>query len=369
MNKLISLKTILLTSPMLLTTAFASEQPTAQDLVGKVYGGAHMLYINTDNDRLMTANPNSNVDHGSGFGGELGYRLTESTEFRFSYSNINLVKENNGFSEPDASSAVIDALYFPTQKNFYLLGGIDYLDIVNTKASLDLGAGYRHYLSERAALYIEGKGHYQFSDHFKDSSVRVGFVYFFGGESKSSPVKQQTSPVKAAPVAASVTPVVAAVAVKDADKDGVLDNDDRCANTPVVDKVDERGCTVFTEEQKTKHLLVNFDNNKAIVKAEYLAEIEKMADFLNTHPEVSLVIEGHTSKVGGSAYNKNISQQRADAIVDVLVKQFSIDSTRLSAVGYGEERLVALGDDKAAHAKNRRIEAKVEVTKQVAISR
>jgi len=148
MNKLFCLKTILLTSPLLLTTAYANEQPNAEDLVGKVYGGAHLLHINTDNDRLMTANPNSNVDHGSGFGGELGYRFTESTEFRLSYTDINLVKENVGSIEPDASSTAIDALYFPTKQNFYVVGGIDYLDIVDGKTSLDLGAGYRHYLSE-----------------------------------------------------------------------------------------------------------------------------------------------------------------------------------------------------------------------------
>lgn len=366
MNKLFCLKTLLLASPLLLTPALANEQPAAQDLVGKVYGGAHLLYMNIDNDRLMSADPYSSVDHGSGFGGELGYRLTESTEFRFSYSKINLVHEYVGFSEPDASSAVIDALYFPTQQNFYVIGGIDYLDIANTKASLDLGAGYRHYLSERAAIYIEGKGHYQFSDHFKDSSARIGFVYFFGDDSKSSTAKQQTAPANTAP---ATTPVVAAIAVVDADKDGVVDNNDRCPNTPVIDKVDERGCTVFTEEQKTMHLLVNFDNNKAIVKTEFLPEIEKMADFLKSHSEVSLVIEGHTSKVGSAAYNKKISQQRATAIVDILVDKFAIDSDRLSAVGYGEERLIDLGDNHAADVQNRRIEAKVEVTKQVAISR
>jgi flagellar motor protein MotB len=53
----------------------------------------------------------------------------------------------------------------------------------------------------------------------------------------------------------------------------------------------------------------------------------------------------------------------------VLVNQFSIDRDRLSAVGYGEERLLDSGDDLAADAINRRIEAKVEVIKQVPTSR
>jgi len=358
MNKLRYLKGALLSSPLLLTSAFAFEQPAAEDLVGKVYAGAFLQHIKTDNDRLMTASPNSDIDHGSGYGGELGYRLTESTEFRLSYSDINLVKENPGFNEPNGSSAVIDALYFPTQKNFYLVGGINYLDIVSTEPSLDLGAGYRHYLSERAAIYIEGKGHYQFSENFQDASARVGFIYFFGGETKSSPAK-----------AAPVTVIAPIVAIKDADKDGILDNTDECANTPITDKVDEQGCTIFTEEQSTIHLLVNFDNDKAIVKEAYLPEIEKMAEVLKTYPKTSLIIEGHTSKSGGAAYNKKISQQRADAIVNVLVNQFSVDASRLSAVGYGEERLIDLNDTQAASAKNRRIEAKVVATKQTAVKR
>jgi OOP family OmpA-OmpF porin len=363
MNKLFSLKALLLTSPLLLTTAVAAEQPKAEDLVGKAYGGLHLLHINTDNDRLISANPNSAVAHGSGFGGELGYRFNESTEFRFSYTNINLVKENRGFKEPNGSSAAIDALYFPTQQNFYVLGGIDYLDIVDTKPSLDLGAGYRHYINERAAVYFEGKAHYQFSEHFRDTSARIGFVYFFGEDTKSySPAKQQ-------PAATTAVAAASVVAAQDTDNDGVLDNDDRCINTPSTDKVDESGCTLFSDEKNRMTLLVNFDNNKAIVKDDYLPEIKKMADFLNTYPEVSLVIEGHTSKVGSAAYNQKISQQRADAIVDVLVKQFSIAGKRLSAVGYGEDRLLDLGNDNEIHAKNRRIEAKVEATKKVAVSR
>lgn len=368
MNKSLTLTASLLAAPLFLNTAFANEQPTAEDLVGKFYGGAHLFYIDTDNDRLMTANPNSNVDHGSGFGGEAGYRLTETTEFRFSYTNINLVRENAGFSEPSASSAVVDALYFPTKQNFYVVGGVDYLDIVDGKTSLDLGAGYRHYFTKKAAIYFEGKGHYQFSNDFVDASARIGFVYFFGGDDKSTPVKKkQPETVKNEAVAVVAAPV--AIEPKDLDNDHVVDEKDHCPDTPVADKVDEHGCTVFTKAQRRMELLVNFDSSKSVVKEKYFPEIEKMADFLKTYPEVSLIIEGHTSKTGSASYNKKISQQRADAIVKVLVNQFSVDPTRLSAVGYGEERLLELGDTAEIHAINRRIEAKVETTEDVAESR
>jgi len=186
------------------------------------------------------------------------------------------------------------------------------------------------------------------------------FVIFFGENKSSGPV--------IAPKEEKATPAPAVVKL-DSDKDGVFDDYDKCANTPMSDKVDAKGCTIFTEETQTMSLLVNFDNNKAIVKPEYMAEIKRTADFLNTYPHVSLTIEGHTSKQGGAEYNKNLSQQRADAIVEVLVDTYKIDASRLTAIGYGEERLINQDNTAAAHAENRRIEAKVEVTKKVAVER
>ncbi|TWX56268.1 OmpA family protein [Colwellia hornerae] len=367
MKSLNKASTLLLTSSFLLTSAFANEQPNAQDLVGKTYGGAHLLHINTDNDRVTSAGPYSNIDHGSGFGGELGYRWTESTEFRFSLSKINLVNEYVGFNEPNGSSIAVDALYFPTQQNFYVLGGVDYLDIANTQASLDVGAGYRHYLSERSAICIEGKGHYQFSEHFKDTSAKIGFIYFFGDSAQPRRTKIVAPVIKKEPAVTAVAPV--AIVEKDTDKDGVLDKNDNCANTPMTDKVDSNGCTVFSDEKVRMELRVNFDNNKSIVKEEYFSKIEEVAEFLTLYPHTSLVIEGHTSKVGSRTYNQKISQSRAQAIVDVLVNKFSIQMSRLSAVGYGEDRLINSNDNKAAHIENRRIEAKIETTKKVVIKR
>jgi OOP family OmpA-OmpF porin len=369
MNKHLRLNAILLSTPFLFTTVFANEQPLAEDLVGKFYGGAHLLYLNTDNDRMITPDPLkandpfATADHGSGFGGELGYRFSESTEFRLSYSKINIDKKNSFFDK--AYVAEIDALYFPTKQNFYVLGGYGYLDVGQSKPSLDLGAGYRHYLSDNSAVYLEGKGHYQFSGHYQETSAHLGFVFFFGDESKSTSSRKSRASADKNSLAA--TPIVASAV--DSDKDGVIDKVDNCPSTPLTDKVDNNGCTIFNEENSTMNLLVNFDNDKVNVKAEYFPEIKKMANLLQVFPSVSLVIEGHTSKVGSEVYNQKISQQRSNAIVDVLVNEFSIDRNRLTAVGHGEERLIDLGDDAEAHAKNRRIEAKVVVTKKVAVSR
>jgi OOP family OmpA-OmpF porin len=357
---------LLVSSSLFFSNAFADEQPKAQDLVGKTYIGAHLMRMDVDNDRLTAPSPYSNVDHASGFGGELGYRWTETTEFRFSATKINLVNEYNGFEEPSSSAIGVDALYFPTKQNFYVLGGVDYLDIVNTQASLGLGAGYRHYLSEKSAIYFEAKGQYQLSDHYKDTSAKVGFIYFFGESSKPrrtnkvAPVVQKETPTAQAPVA---------MIEKDTDKDGVLDKNDNCSNTPMTDKVDRNGCTIFNDETVRLELLINFDNNKSVVKEEFFSELERTAKFLTLYPHTSLVIEGHTSKLGSNAYNQKISQNRAEAVVTALVEKFSIDASRLSAVGYGEERLINTANTAAAHSENRRIQAKIETMKKTAIKR
>jgi OmpA-OmpF porin, OOP family len=220
--------------------------------------------------------------------------------------------------------------------------------------------GYRHYLSENTALYIEGKSHYQLDDHFVDFSSKIGFVYYFG--TKPALIKR-TKKVQAQP---SSKPVEVE---KDSDSDGVINSKDNCPNTPITDKVDANGCTIFYEQQETINLLINFDNNKSDVADKYLTEIAKVAQFMEQYPHTQLTINGHTSAVGEAAYNQQLSEKRAQAIVDVLISNFSIAQNRLTAVGHGEEQLLNDASTTSAHAQNRRIQAEVQTTKKVATQR
>ena len=342
----------------MVSNSYADDQPTADSLVGKFYGGIHGVRMENDEDRYSDADPEAYSDHGSGFGGELGYRYSPELEIRFSYTHMNWVMDEPSFIDPGDKSIAFDFLYFPTAKNAYFVGGVNHLDIVENEPSVDFGGGYRHYMSNNLAIYLEGKGHYQPEDEYLDYSGRLGLIYFYGETLLPSPV----APAKAKQEVKQVVRL-------DSDKDGVFDEFDKCSNTPMSDKVDAKGCTIFTEETSTMSLLVNFDNNKSVIRPEYMDEVKQAADFLNKYPHVSLTIEGHTSKQGAAAYNKKLSQERADAIVEMLVDTYKIDASRLSAVGYGEERLLTDGNSKAAHAKNRRIEAKVEVTTKKAVKK
>ena len=205
------------------------------------------------------------------------------------------------------------------------------------------------------------KGNFVYFAHFLLLHFSLfGFIYFFGDSAKKAVRSTPAKPAAVAPVA--VKPM-------DSDNDGVVDSKDQCKATPVANKVDVNGCTIFTEQQETINLLVSFENNKSDVADMYLTEIAKVAKFMKQYPHTQLTINGHTSVVGEAAYNQNLSEKRAQAIVDVLVNNFSISQNRLTAVGHGEEQLVNEANTAAAHAQNRRIQAQVQTTKKVAIKR
>jgi OOP family OmpA-OmpF porin len=341
---------VLIYSALTLPTALADEAPAATDLVGKIYGGIHALHIETDDERLATSDPSSALDNGNGLGVELGYRWLPSTEFRLSYSKFDLNTEKSGFNVDDGASTSVDMLFFPTEKNFYFLAGINNLDIVSSQTSGNIGAGYRHYFNERSAIYFESKANYQFSERFDDLTAQIGFVYFFGDVAKTKATASEPK-------------------LQDTDKDGVYDQNDKCPNSPMVDKVDVNGCTVFINKETSIQLLVKFDHDKSIIKPQFNDEIKAMANFLTANPETSITIEGHASSPGSNAYNKTLSQKRANAIVNKLINEYSIDASRLHAIGYGEEHLLNSANTKAAHTQNRRTIAKVKVTKRMAVKR
>lgn len=356
-------KSILLASSVICAfTVSAQEQPKAEDLVGKTYIGIHGTKINTDDDRL-TDNGMDFIKHAKGFGVEIGHRFTESAELRLSYTDLNLDSSGALTNNPSGANIALNYLYFPTQENLYLMAGASSLDVIESKMSVNLGAGYRHYMTERSAIYFEGNGHYQLDNTYTDLSAQIGLIYFFGDTPKKV---ARTQPAAVAPAKA-----VAPMAAKpiDTDGDGVIDSKDQCKATPADNKVDSQGCTIFNEENDELNLHVNFDNSKANIKAEYLVNIKAAAEFLNKYQHTNLAIIGHTSSQGPAAFNKKLSQQRAEAIVDVLVNKFGIDASRLTAKGMGEEALLNTANNAKAHAENRRIEAKVSVKNKVAVKR
>lgn len=100
---------------------------------------------------------------------------------------------------------------------------------------------------------------------------------------------------------------------------------------------------------------INFDFDSAAIRADSGTVLDALFAGLAKEPAQAIVIEGHTSSEGGEVYNQNLSERRAQAVVQNLVAR-GIAATRLSAAGVGEKRPIASNDDENGRSLNRRVE-------------
>lgn len=102
-------------------------------------------------------------------------------------------------------------------------------------------------------------------------------------------------------------------------------------------------------------LYINFDTGKASIRPESLAAVGQIAAMLKENPGLRLSVEGHTDDVGDPKSNQTLSEQRARAVVDGIVRQ-GVDAKRLTATGHGQARPAADNKTEEGRAKNRRVE-------------
>jgi adhesin transport system outer membrane protein len=108
------------------------------------------------------------------------------------------------------------------------------------------------------------------------------------------------------------------------------------------------------------NLDVKFAYDSSLVPDGEDQRLREAAEFLQKYPHLSGVIEGHTDYVGSEAYNKDLSQRRADSVLRYLVDRLGISPSRLQAVGYGEERPMATNETEEGRSLNRRVELVLE---------
>ncbi|MGV8834766.1 OmpA family protein [Cellvibrio sp.] len=87
--------------------------------------------------------------------------------------------------------------------------------------------------------------------------------------------------------------------------------------------------------------------------------------FLKKYPDTKAVIEGHTDNVGNDQFNMQLSQRRADSVLQYLVGQ-QIDASRISTVARGEAEPASTNDTEAGKRDNRRINTTIDCVKDVA---
>jgi OOP family OmpA-OmpF porin len=106
-------------------------------------------------------------------------------------------------------------------------------------------------------------------------------------------------------------------------------------------------------------LQVFFDSGKATLTEADLKELPKAVDFLKKYPGTKIRLDGHTDSTGAEAYNMKLSERRAMAVRDYLVKEAGVDSSKITVVGHGGADPVADNKTPEGRAKNRRVEISI----------
>lgn len=202
------------------------------------------------------------------------------------------------------------------------------------------GLGVRLMMTQRFGASLDWRAVYNADSEDTNSIASLGLNYYFGNVTPKA--KPQQAPL-------------------DSDGDGVPDNLDQCPGTPAGTRVDEKGCPLPVARVASIKLKVNFAFNSTVVQEKYFTDLGELAKFLERFNEVDVKIDGYTDSVGPDDYNQKLSQRRAQAVVDTLVKQHGIEAGRLQAVGYGEADPVASNDTAEGRAENRRVMASLEV--------
>lgn len=258
---------------------------------------------------------------------------------------------------------------WPFAENWKLSGKVGYYDWEGDYVTFDaqgsqgsdsisdsdmlLGGELNYRLGEQTQLFVG----YQRVKLNRDTNDMwsLGLRYYFNDapQHKAKPTPPPTSPPTLAKPAKPAKPV-------DSDKDGVFDNRDACPNSDRAYKVDDKGCTIETEQWVDFSLVINYARNSAEIDAKYNGKINALAEFINRYKVKTLTVYGHTSATGSASYNMKLSKQRAKSVAQKLSQAFGIEASIIQAVGKGETELKVEGDSAYAHEQNRRIELSIK---------
>jgi len=118
--------------------------------------------------------------------------------------------------------------------------------------------------------------------------------------------------------------------------------------------------TVTAKSVNSSIILKNiyFDYNKATLLDESNNSLNELLEQMNAQPKLKIKIKGHTSTEGDAAYNLKLSQNRAKAVRDYLVKN-GVKTERVQYQGYGETVPIGSNDTEEDRARNRRVEFEI----------
>lgn len=325
-------------------------------------------YIDFDSDRNLDEEVFGSIG--------LGYKFANPWQLELVYGQGEAETET-GNVDVDFKTLHLDALYHFGEQDAvtpYLVVGAGHVDYDSDVAggddkesNINAGAGIKFGLSDMFALRTDLRAYRDFEYENIDYVASLGLQVLFGGSSSNKkPVAVQDVEIDAdgdgvsdskdrCPGTPKGVQVNARGCALDSDGDGVPNQKDKCPDTEAGARVDESGCYVMLKETRKFELNVAFASNDDQLAQKYHGQVSALADFLREYPTTKVVIEGHTDSSGAFDYNQDLSERRAKTVAGLLVNKFKVDSSRVSAVGYGESKPIADNSTAAGKAANRRV--------------
>ena len=339
--------------------------------------------------------------------GYLGVAPKLDGQVRHSYGEtINILQERAGVTDTSAAFTGIDGLLHVTRWErfdpFLALGfGVTWYedDFGNQfDPSIRVGGGLMYHFNDEWALRTDGRFYFAGQDTSANGHISVGVVWTIGA---GVPAR-----------------LVASGGPLDSDGDGLTDSDEAKYGTDPFDPDSDHDGLMDGEEVHTYHtdplnadtdydglkdgaevkqyktnptlrdtdnggvadgheviedhtdplnpaddlqlfeLNINFDTDKAIIKAEYFKDLDVIGKVLTRDGGAKARIEGHADKRKGSkeGYNQKLSERRAQSILNYLAEKWGVSPDRMTPVGYGFSRPKAQNDEKNGNILNRRTE-------------
>lgn len=301
--------------------------------------------------------PGGDRQSNNGWGGGMGFGKMIDEHFNVELKGFYQNLSGGTYGGSDMTGGIAEAQYYIMRDKFspYTVLGLGGMNTSHNGGSGagfigEAGAGFSYEVSDNFLVRSDVRYRYNQNfnanlqpgtNEFHDMIVNVGFVVPFGAKPKEV--------VAEAPAPAPTPVAVTDCSTLDDDHDGVNNCDDLCPNTLPGVKVSIKGCWIVD---------VKFDNDKAIIKPEYFADLDNTAAEIKRHPELKIEIQGHTSKTGGFKHNMELSHRRAKAVKKYLVDGSA--SPNLTTEGYGWTRPIDTNDTEAGRANNRRVQLEVE---------
>jgi outer membrane protein OmpA-like peptidoglycan-associated protein len=141
------------------------------------------------------------------------------------------------------------------------------------------------------------------------------------------------------------------------------------ANQNEKDLIDLRTVVANIDDYKpVNQAVVHFAVNKNTLTKDEKTKLDEVATQIGSMQRYFITVEGYTDQTGSTAYNDQLSQERANQVISYLVGSHDIPVYRIHMVGLGEQKLIENGKGRKAHQESRRVEITIFSAKPLTAS-